>query len=103
MLFALVSLNSHWVGCGELCNCVKATVWSGFVWVAWVEVEVVEALAGLGRGVAGLLGEGRPRGMASEGVGWQEVVAEVAGGREPSGGGSEKRSEWERGWGGVDG
>ena len=63
---------------------------------------VAEVFAGLGRGVAGLGVSGRPRGMAGEGVGWQEVVAEVAGGRESSGGGSEKWSERERRWGGVD-
>ena len=79
-----------------LCHGEKMAIWSGFVLGSWVEAEVVEALAGLGRGVASLMGEGRPRGMAGEGVGWQEVVAEVAGGRESSGGGSERWSERER-------
>ena len=89
--------------CGGLCVPVKMAVWSGFVGLLWVEAEVAEAFAGDGRGVAGLLGEGRPRGMVGEGVGWQEVVAKVAGGRESSSGGSERWSERERRWGGVDG
>ena len=49
LLFALVSLNSHWEGCGVLSVGVKMAIWHGFVGFKWVKAEVAEALAGNGR------------------------------------------------------